>query len=627
MTRTLGSLALAVLSSALAATASAQEFAAQNVFVLATAPGPKFVEDPDTELKSSPNVGVRPNSPSEVYAYVKNPAAVEKTYTVELRGTPGTPLAATARATVPAGKWARIRFAKPAAPAVPPAPVAKNAPKEELPPGTELIRADGRTAFTLRLLDADGADVLDKASGKPYGRTVSVAVRQPSEYVNPPDGTITRSGALTQIKLAVTAKPELGNQSALLDLSFPPQAAMEGATLRDGFYRRTLAQVEGQPGPAKAVLVGSVENAGRALRTDVGVDGFARAFIYDADPSGDVKSASLIRVIAEAVRVLPAAEFATNAVTAPVGTVALRIETDNAPSDATLELHVRPEGAGDSLDVNEIVRLGGPRDERVWLDLVGPNDGGLLISNRTTDWAKNLDVTKLRGKQEVVGVLRFTKGGKPTTVRSAPFVVAVDGTAPEKIEFGKFPKQLIKGTPLTVRVSAAEPDTAIRRAIFFVGDLTEDGKLPPTKVEGKPEQVDKLAWAADLPMPDKKGSVVIGVQFTNTAGLTSTKVQKIELVDPPVPPPPAGDIEGRVELGGRPQPGLIVALRGGPEGKVLATATTNDFGKFKFEKLTPGPYSVATAKPDSGVGTKGAAPAQVENKKTTKVTISLTRKP
>jgi hypothetical protein len=618
----------------LVATAAAEDFSTTAVFAFAPAPGPDVVKDPNKELRATENLAVRPNGAAEFYLYAHNPAKVQKTYLVDLKGAPGTGLSARTKVTIPAGQWVRVRLPKPAPPAPPPpvavvpAPAAPAAEKQPAPapppPGSELAASKGQFLFTLRLLADDGTPVKD-AAGDPYGREVAVTVVSPEAYIAPPVGTITQIDTLTRV--AVTVSPKLNEAkqpvfvgAADLKLSFPPQLALTKAVVREGFYRRSLPAEAG----AKAKLVGMVEGAGTEVRAHVAVDGVERAFIYKPAPAASTDAGKLIRDPLQAVWVYPAAGYAPAAATQPVTSFPVRVEADNPPPDATLELWVRPAGSTDDPTVNEVVRLGGPREERAWLDPAGPVDQGVLITNRSRDWVRGLDVFALRGKQEIVAVMTTRGPTGPVRVKSPPLLLTIDATPPDRVTIGKLAAKHVKGKPLPVRASAADPETRVVKATFFLGKPLDDGKLPPDAIlaEGKPLGVIPNVWTADLPLPaDKRGEGYVGVIFVNEVGLATMRTQRIELVDAP---PPFGAIDGVVMVGDRPQPGLVVSLRDG-EGKEKMVGKTDDTGKFKFEKVIPGTYTVASAKPTSSYPFAGVAPVQVEADKRAKVAVPMSK--
>jgi hypothetical protein len=302
----------------------------------------------------------------------------------------------------------------------------------------------------------------------------------------------------------------------------------------------------------------------------------------------------------------------------PADKYPLRLEVDNASPTSKLVVRLDRSGSGTFGESDESTTLPSTREEKVYVDPQGEIEG-IVVNYRVSDWVYNLDTRALRGKHELQAVL---KNGDKEEAKYSCFLI-LDDTPPESIAFGPLPEKHVKGTLLSLKASAQDPETSIKQAIFFLGAPGPDGKLPDVKVEGTPIDAAIGLWGAELPIPDKKGMIEVGVMFVNETGLPAVKTQKIELIDPPAP---GGTIEGTVELGGRGQPKVPVLLRDS-EGKEKGVAVTDDKGAFKFEGVAPGTYRLYSAKPDSGVGTKGDTAAQVIVGKTVKVTISLARKP
>ena len=613
------------------AATAADDFSDTPVFTFTAKSGPELVSDPDAELsKASGTLTLRPNNSNEFFLYAFNPEKAKKSYIVDVKGGPGSGLNGTAKVTIPAKKWLRIRVPKPApapAPAiVPAAATAPAAPAEKLPPGSELASGSNSFSFTVSLLNDDGTPATD-TDGKAYGRKVDVIVQKPDDYVAAPVGTISLEDRISQVLITVTGKPDFTGK-ANLTLAFPPQASLKDAILREGIYKRTLVRDADATDAPKATLSGSVENAVDKLRIDLGIDGFNRAFIYEPALAGDTNAAKLIRVQKPAVRVLPAKGYETTAESQPVAAFPVIVEADNDPSGSTLELWIRKAGDGNDLDKNEIVKLGGARDERVWVDVAGPVDAGFLISSSSKDWLKPLDIRNFRGKCEVVAVLKNKQlqGGK---VESAPFNLTIDANIPERLEFVKFPDKHLKGTPLPVTVTGVDLDTRIEKVFFYLGKPGDDGKFSPEtlKFDGA-EVLDKKklptgAYTVLLPLPaDKRGRMFISAVLVDAVGLTVTKTQTIELVDAP---PPTGAINGTISIGERRQPGIKVLLLNG-EGKEKANALTNEYGRYKFEKVPVGDYVVFAEKPDSSYGSEAKLAVAVKADATAKPAMELKKR-
>jgi len=84
----------------------------------------------------------------------------------------------------------------------------------------------------------------------------------------------------------------------------------------------------------------------------------------------------------------------------------------------------------------------------------------------------------------------------------------------------------------------------------------------------------------------------------------------------------AGNVQGVVMEGDRPQPNLQVYLKA-RDGRVVATEKTRPYGAFVFDNVAPGLYSVASAKAEST--TVGETPVSVESGKTKSIVVQLVR--
>ena len=608
------------------APAQAPKFSDDVVFTFIAEAGAKDVLDA-LPKDNNPNIVMRPNDGGEFHLYVKNPAKALKTYTVELASEPKGTIAARIEVKIPGDKWMRVRIPKPApepvvavVPVAAPAPTTPPAPKVELPSGQELIRSNVGFRFVLRLLakDDDGALAPVKgADGADLGRVCTVTLAKPSAYLEVDKPKLVAPKDKPAI-ITVPVKAIAGKASgdATVQLYFPPTLNAPGLMLREGVYRRAIS-LDGGPN-ASVQLRGSIQKYGKEFRAEVSIDGVARAFIFTSEPKGDVTD-ELQNFDTKVVRILSA-----KSVTRPTAAFPIKLEVDNAPDNANLEVQIRQVGSDSKDDANsEVLPLKGSRQERVWIDLAGKIDGGFAIGNRSVDWVVPLDLRERRGRLEVVCTI------PGTAIKSDPFIITVDATAPEDVKFLKLPAQHIKGTPLPVTAALQDLDTKVVKAVFFLGELQEDGKLPEgPKVAGtraldpKTKLPSPVEWIGLMPLPpEKRGEITIGVAVTDEVGNTATETQKVELVDPPAP---NGTIIGKVVIGERAQPGLTVILADG-EGKPKGETKTDAFGKFKFEKVAPGAYTLKTSKTDVTLGLTGTAPAQVENGKTVKPEIVLKR--
>ncbi|MCE9532913.1 MAG: carboxypeptidase-like regulatory domain-containing protein [Planctomycetes bacterium] len=590
-----------------------------------------FSNDPDSVQDPKSVLAARPNTPESRYLFVRNPKGDKATYIIEMRDSKGRAILASGKIELEKNQQARVKLEKTPPPpppktaapvaVAPPAPPAVPAP--EPPPGFEIKRdADGQYRFLLRLLDEQGKPVLDNDK-KPIESRVPVELRQPFSYIEEPSITITRDNDVSKLDVSVKSSKAFSGPPAVLDLVFPPQKALAEA-LRGGAYRRFIKGPE-QTVKLQANDLPIASGMEERVRFSISVDGFARAFIYEPDFRRPSDRALLTLVRTPAVRVMPAGSDRPVLTIAakPANKFPVKIEVDNAPIGSKLSVRIDRSGSGTFAEADEVTYLPSTREERVFLD-PKPDDESIVVNFAVSDWVHQLDLQALRGKHEIQGVLEYELNGKKDDAKFSFFLI-LDDTPPTALQFGKLPERHVKGTPLKLNATATETETTITQAVFFLGKPGPDGKLPDVKVEGDLVDGKLGVWSGDLPIPDKKGMIEVGVQFVNETGIVAVRTQKIELIDPP-PPPTTGILEGTIELGGRGQPAVPVTIRDN-EGKEKGAAVTNDKGVFKVENLLPGAYRVFAAKPDSGVGTRGAAPAQIDAGKTTKVTVTLSRRP
>jgi hypothetical protein len=620
-------------------------FASAQVFQLST--------DPDT-LKdaTSESVSVRPNTPEKRYIFVKNPVGNLASYTVEMRdASNGALLATGSLKNMKKDETLRVKLEKAppppapktAAPAAPPAPAPTPAPPAPEPPqGLELKGKDGNFIFVLRLLDDKGDLVM--VGGKSAEAPISVIYRNPRGYFGNPTTKISKKDGVARVDVEIASTADFLGPTAVVELYFPPQPSVRFDSLRGGTYRRTVA-AKNETVRLQADNLPLVEGQEKSVRFDINVDGYPRAFKYDVDFSIVSMDSTQQFDRTPAVTVLPVgADRAVKTIPAkPADKTPVRIQVDNAPDKSRLALRFDRDQNRAFSGSDEIIVIGKPREEHAYVEPQGENDA-ILVTYQVTDHTYYLNTRSMRGRFELQGVLLNEKDDtiiiKTDESKDAKDVVfsvdlILDDTAPEGLQFAKLPAKHVKGTPLPVRAFADEPETSITQAIFFIGKPV-DGKLPDTKVEGELIDRKKNLFVGQLPIPDKKGVIEVGVQFVNETGVTATKTQKIELIDPV-----GGSISGTVDLGGRGQPGVVVSLRDA-EGKEKGTAVTEDEkdnkadtpkdqrksnGKFKFENVPPGTYRLFANKPDSGVGTKGSTSVQVQAGVESKVTVPLARKP
>lgn len=584
------------------------------------------------------NATVRPNSPTAgvYFVYAKNTHPTQdRTLVVELRGAKGEFIAEGRAEKVPADNWKVVRFTKPAAPPAPapaptpppaataPAPVPVEPPP---PPGVPVAR--GAKGFDLKLKlyavdDAKGTKTeVDGGEQK-----VEVVLDNPTNYVTV--GDLVKGKDTNTATVDLTPKTDVVSTAKLTFPGQPNGAPPPGVT---GLFSVTLDKAVSGGTAAK---LGGLFPGGSTPRMHLSIDGVERVAVYGTGDTANDKGV-IPPLNTTAVRVLPVARAAA---TRPTAALAVRVETDYAASDDTLELRVRPKEGNATV---EVIPLGGPRDERLWVDVAEPTKQGLGFGTRTTDWVKALDLTTARGEVQVEAVLKQKNG-----TASGTLSVLVDAEPPTVVGTvvgnpAKPVERVFKGDPLPVRALVTDAGSGVRKVSFVVfSKLQDDGTFPPDAVRadavrlpvldrktGKPTEKLSDEWAAELPPPEKAGRYLVAVVAHDHAG----NVNKIERGDPSLKvvlvdvtgAAVRGAISGVVFFGGRPQPGLFVAV-GGPDGKAKAVVPTDERGKFCIDDLPPGAYTLTTLKTDSNKGFHGVADVTVEPDKTAKVTIELIR--
>jgi hypothetical protein len=572
----------------------------------------------------------RANGVTVYHLYVKNATAEDASFVVEIDG--GV-MASVVVADVEVGKWKRVKFA--AAPPVPapvvPPPAPGAAVSEPTPAGKELAVKDGSFPLSFKLLDKNRKPLKPAI---PSELRAAVILAEPASYVADKDRTATVTQDLVRATFGFTApkdtKPLLLETPAKLALSFPRFGNEPSLFLRDAFPVRTLSTET--PTPTLSARLGGY---GTALLAHVAVDGVERAFIYRVFPTL-TGNRQFEKVTAVAGRVFPTTADVILKPTKPVAAFPVRVEVDNAKAGDELELHVRRAGASE--DETEVINLGGPRQERVWVLAGEPTGQGLAFATRSRDWVYPLNLTAVRGRIEVTPVL------KPTAIptgNATPLTLIVDDTPPDvtAIRFTNLVEEtrLEKGKPLRVAATIRELDTGTATAVFLLGQPGEDGKPTPDAVrvigrrvatdpKDKPDPLSSV-WTAALPLPtDKRGELTLWVSATDDAENTGlSRPQRIELVDGPPPGPKPGKIAGVVCYAERPQPGMTVNLEA--DGKPKGTTKTDENGRFTFDKLPPGAYTVSTTRTNYSTGLAGVAEVAVEPGQTVKPLVTLKKLP
>jgi hypothetical protein len=594
---------------------------------LSTRPDEPTDRDP---LAAVGNFVVRPNQSAPFYAYVRNPgdqnwANLRLVLSADADGTDV--IAEGTAARVPKGKTVAVKLTLKALvpPSAPPDKPAEK-PKEQKRPAA----AVGGRVYLLLFDGAPGAGANPVAFRNPRAPAArAVRVAHPREYLTAVAELREVAGALA-LDVTVSAADRAAFRGpgckVKLDLrsgAEAPRGTFEAVLAPDG--KAVVLRAEG--------LKPRVAGDRRPDTFFVTADGFERAFWFETDfrTVGNVLAPVTDRTYL-GIGVPP---FAVPGRPLPVRVEAAGREPAGEPN---LLFHRAAAGDPERLTAG----LAGPRDVG-FTAAVGPG-GELVLGSEVRDWVIPVDTAG------VFGPRRFTLG---VGAAEAEATVTLDATGPSGLRFHRLPRTAVRGQPLTLTATGADPESGVAKAVFYVGEPPAEGKplvpgraavgvagpLPSAKAAApprpgaetpaRPASDDRAptGYTGALLMPDQKGPVTVGARLTNRVGLTEEITAEVLLVDPPT----TGSIKGTVVQGAsspRPQPGVEVVLveeGAKPDAPPVATTKTDGSGAFTLANLKPGKYVIRSAKP-TDYGAKAEQKVAVEaGEKPTEVTLTLRR--
>ncbi|MBN9118076.1 MAG: carboxypeptidase regulatory-like domain-containing protein, partial [Planctomycetes bacterium] len=462
--------------------------------------------------------------------------------------------------------------------APPPAPLPPPAPGTA-PPVDDGFRPLSGNTLTLELIDpADKEAVLQTFA-------IPVAVADPASYLRVADAVFRPAGDGKPNRLSATVVPGdiPGTGDCPVKMVLPPEMN-GGLVVRDGNQAGAVA-AGGKPVTLYAENVAFPSPAGAVVTATVSADGVERVFTYTA----------ALPTLGETVRLRPVADpcVRVKAVKFAEGTKPLPVtlEVDNAPEGARLELVVGTEkGAKEPIAADRTLSIATARAKEVRYRFDSKGES-LELAGSIADHKPVLSVDLLTGRRAIQARLLAPSGAE--LAKSCRAYVVFDGSAP-KVEFDP-PPRAAKGQPLAVKATAGPTVSGIDKVRFFIGK-PEKGELPANPVPVKGVRVEGGEWRAALQMPDTKGVVVVGVQFTTQAGRATVETREIELLDAAELNKPApGAIAGKLVENRIAQPGATVFLYDA-KGNAIAKAATKTDGAFEFKDLPPGAYYLFSEK-------------------------------
>jgi hypothetical protein len=440
------------------------------------------------------------------------------------------------------------------------------------------------------------------------------AVMEPREYVPGHEFAFEPAGPTGQprVRLELRARPGLSGPPPAAELAFPAERNPFLAPVTAG----TLAGPVPTDGSPLLLFADGVRVGGTAapvVVADVTIDGVQRALRYRVPAAAAGREVTAVRDLAPAVRVV--APIAARSGTA----LPVQVEQDNVPGGSRMELSLlRPEGellvpeAGAARTAGRVVVV-------QLADAPGPA-GAFTISAALQDRMVELPTGKALGRR-VLRARLLDASGRELAVHEQS--VILDDRPPADVRFLLAPRQAGQGTVLSVRATATAPISGVREVRFALGRPV-NGKLPDAvaRIAGKPSAADPSVWEAKVPVPpDLLGSVELQAEFVSGVGVSGTASADVEvLTAAEAAKPKPATIRGVVVEGEYFRADLDVVLtddKGAEKGK----SKTDEKGRFVFENLPPGKYTLSSAKPD---GTrKGSTPVEVKPGETAQVKVEL----
>ncbi|MFO0938019.1 MAG: carboxypeptidase-like regulatory domain-containing protein [Gemmataceae bacterium] len=411
--------------------------------------------------------------------------------------------------------------------------------------------------------------------------------------------------AKVRLDLRPQANPDLELEKA--------KGTFEADLPLDGKATLFVENVKYQTAPDKKIRKDNIQDSNSNFSVvGISIDGYERAFLLKTNFEG-----TPVPLTGPYANVLLSSKMQT-----PGKPVQVSVETNNL-SGKDVKFEVDRVGDGKSF---ELIRnyKGTTRQNVIYLKTGGENDA-IVLNPVSKDESIDFATANVIGKRSfrIEAVSKSETQAEPIVANGE---LIIDKTAPYDVQLSNVPskKELVVDSEMKLQAVGKDDESGIRKVFFYVGEAPNlDGKAVPggKVVEGvvvdegaKPgvPQVATFRVKEPLRLPGAKGETKIGVLYVNGVGLGTISEQTIFVTEAEVPKKKTtGSIEGRVVQGTRAQPGLPVTLSDATGKVVVKSATSDADGKFKFEELAPGTYTVSAVK-KADANAKGSKTVTVE---------------
>jgi hypothetical protein len=439
----------------------------------------------------------------------------------------------------------------------------------------------------------------EKATKRRIFYWLDVVPLHPSEYLKVEFPRLEPSGQDTEVKIQFKAAGTL----------FPPGGSeVELELLKEEMPRGKKASAKLDDAQATDFVSVKLDpDRRRSLLARLHVDGYPRAFVYEMDVT---QNRPISRRMREIRLFTPAKIYAPR----PSIPVTIFVDAPNAFRDPETRIELawssrapRP-GAGTPTKRFFTERAVSSAIEE------GKEDGTLVIKVEATDFEYPIPTAGIENDQ-LEFVARLVERDRPDLV-SERLQVVIDGTAPIFASF-EVPERIEVGQPVKIAARVTD-ESPIEKVQFALCDRFDPAKFEdPAKFAELPIQKDGVfdqdrgLYIAQL-TTEKLEAGEAGLRYTIVARSRNEYLDKwaMETKQVMIVPKSAktadrmtGEIEGTVMLYDKINPGALVTIAAKDPATIakvptaIAPAAADKDGKFKFENLIPGTYTIkATTK-------------------------------